>query len=141
TSGRVNKPPQLYYGFYNEENKISDSTLNELDEPVNCTEAMASPEAAKWKEAMKSEIQSMYNNQIWNLVDTTPDLKMVRCKWIFKKNTDMDEKMDVNTAFLNGKRTEDVFVAQPKGFENAKYTKRVCKLQKAIYGLKQASRS
>ncbi|GJV61101.1 retrotransposon protein, putative, ty1-copia subclass [Tanacetum coccineum] len=50
-------------------------------------------------------------------------------------------KMDVKTAFLNGKLTEDVFMAQPEGFENAKYPKRVCKLQKAIYGLKQASRS
>ncbi|GJX47971.1 retrotransposon protein, putative, ty1-copia subclass [Tanacetum coccineum] len=35
----------------------------------------------------------------------------------------------------------DVFMAQPEGFENEKYHKRVCKLQKAIYGLKQASRS
>nr|GEY86982.1 reverse transcriptase [Tanacetum cinerariifolium] len=49
--------------------------------------------------------------------------------------------MDVKTAFLNEKLTEDVFMAQPKGFENAKYPKRVCKLQKAIYRLKQASRS
>ncbi|GJX28460.1 putative RNA-directed DNA polymerase [Tanacetum coccineum] len=49
--------------------------------------------------------------------------------------------MDVKTAFLNGKLTKDVFMAQPEGFENAKYPKRVCKLQKAIYGLKQASRS
>ncbi|GJY54455.1 hypothetical protein Tco_0446119, partial [Tanacetum coccineum] len=47
------------------------------DEPANYKEAMASPEAAKWKEAMKSEIQSMYDNQVWNLVDTTPGLKMV----------------------------------------------------------------
>ncbi|GJW39877.1 retrotransposon protein, putative, ty1-copia subclass [Tanacetum coccineum] len=39
--------------------KISDSTLSELDEPANYKEAMASPEAAKWKEAMKREIQSM----------------------------------------------------------------------------------
>ncbi|GJT36861.1 retrotransposon protein, putative, ty1-copia subclass [Tanacetum coccineum] len=52
TSGRVSKPPQFYYGFHIEENKISD-----------------------------------------------------------------------------------------KGFENEKYPKRVCKLQKAIYGLKLASRS
>ncbi|GJS96003.1 retrotransposon protein, putative, ty1-copia subclass [Tanacetum coccineum] len=29
-------------------------------------------------------------------------------------------QMDVKTAFLNGKLTEDVFLAQPKGFENAK---------------------
>ncbi|GKB73789.1 retrotransposon protein, putative, ty1-copia subclass [Tanacetum coccineum] len=50
-------------------------------------------------------------------------------------------QMDVNTSFLNGKLTEGVFMAQPEGFENAKYPKRVCKLQKAIYGLKQASRS
>ncbi|GJT22651.1 hypothetical protein Tco_0892588 [Tanacetum coccineum] len=32
-------------------------------------------------------------------------------------------------------------MAQLEGFENAKYPKRVCKLQKAIYRLKQASRS
>ncbi|GJS97186.1 retrotransposon protein, putative, ty1-copia subclass [Tanacetum coccineum] len=32
-------------------------------------------------------------------------------------------------------------MTQPEGFKNAKYHKRVCKLQKAIYGLKQASRS
>ncbi|GJU46176.1 putative RNA-directed DNA polymerase [Tanacetum coccineum] len=50
-------------------------------------------------------------------------------------------QMDVKTAFLNGKLTKDVFMAQLEGFENAKYPKRVCKLQKAIYGLKQASRS
>ncbi|GJU20580.1 putative RNA-directed DNA polymerase [Tanacetum coccineum] len=194
TSSRVSKPsqdPQFYYGFHIEEDKISDSTLIDLNEPANYKEAMACPEAAKWKEAMKSEIQSMYDNQVWNLVDTTPGLKIVGCKWIFKKKTDMDGKvntykarlvakgytqthridyeetfspvakiksirimlaiaafhdyeiwqMDVKTAFLNGKLTEDVFMAQPEGFENAKYPKRVCKLQKAIYGLKQASRS
>ncbi|GJY23275.1 retrotransposon protein, putative, ty1-copia subclass [Tanacetum coccineum] len=50
-------------------------------------------------------------------------------------------QMDVKTTFFNEKLTEDVFMAQPEGFENAKYPKRVCKLQKAIYGLKQASRS
>ncbi|GJV85074.1 putative RNA-directed DNA polymerase [Tanacetum coccineum] len=50
-------------------------------------------------------------------------------------------QMDVKSAFLNGKLTEDVFMAQLEGFENAKYPKRVCKLQKAIYRLKQASHS
>ncbi|GJS95092.1 retrotransposon protein, putative, ty1-copia subclass [Tanacetum coccineum] len=62
TSSRVSKPsqdPQFYNGFHIEEDKISDSTLTELNEPANYKEAMASPEAAKWKEAMKSEIQSI----------------------------------------------------------------------------------
>nr|GFC83828.1 retrotransposon protein, putative, Ty1-copia subclass [Tanacetum cinerariifolium] len=73
TSSRVSKPsqdPQFYYGFYIEEDKISDSTLPELNEPANYKKAVASPEAAKWKEATKSEIQSMYDNQVWNLVNT-----------------------------------------------------------------------
>ncbi|GJW09715.1 retrotransposon protein, putative, ty1-copia subclass [Tanacetum coccineum] len=77
TSSRVSNPPQFYYGFHREEDKISDSTLSELDEPDNYKEVMTSPEAAKWKEAMKSEIQYMYDNQVWNLVDTTPGLKIV----------------------------------------------------------------
>ncbi|GKC25526.1 retrotransposon protein, putative, ty1-copia subclass [Tanacetum coccineum] len=93
TSGRVSKPPQFYYCFYIEEDKISDSTLSELDKPANYKEAMASPEAVKWKEAMKSKIQSMYDNQVWNLVDTTPSLKTVECKWIFQKKTDKDGKV------------------------------------------------
>nr|GEX43533.1 hypothetical protein [Tanacetum cinerariifolium] len=65
TSSRVSKAhqyPRFYYGFHNKEDTISDSTLSELDEPANYKEAMASPEAAKWKEAMKKEIQSMYDN-------------------------------------------------------------------------------
>ncbi|GJU16302.1 putative RNA-directed DNA polymerase [Tanacetum coccineum] len=105
-TSRVSKPPQdpqFYYGFHIEEDKISDSTLSELDEPANYKEAMASPEAAKWKEAMKSEIQSMYDNQVWNLVDTTTGLKTVGCKWIFKKKTDMDGKVHTYKARLVAK--------------------------------------
>ena len=47
--------------------------------------------------------------------------------------------MDVKTAFLNGKLDEDVFMAQPEGFVDPKYPDRVCKLERSIYGLKQAS--
>ncbi|GKE99583.1 hypothetical protein Tco_0022934 [Tanacetum coccineum] len=77
TSGRVRKPPQFYYGFHIEEDKISDSTLKKLDEPANYKEAMASLKAAKWKETRKSKLRSMYDNQVWNLVDTTLSLKTV----------------------------------------------------------------
>ncbi|GKA36990.1 retrotransposon protein, putative, ty1-copia subclass, partial [Tanacetum coccineum] len=84
-------------------NKISDSTLSELDEPANYKEAMASLEAAKWKEAMKSKIQSMYDNQVQNSIDTIPDLKTVGCKWIFKKKKDMDGKVHTYKARLVAK--------------------------------------
>ena len=48
--------------------------------------------------------------------------------------------MDVKTAFLNGRLDEDIYMAQPEGFVNPQFPERVCKLQRSIYGLKQASR-
>ena len=49
--------------------------------------------------------------------------------------------MDVKTAFLNGYLYEDIYMDQPKGFVDPKHPNKVCKLQRSIYGLKQASRS
>lgn len=45
--------------------------------------------------------------------------------------------MDVKGAFLNGNLNEEIYMLQPEGFAK---DKRVCKLNKSIYGLKQASR-
>ena len=48
--------------------------------------------------------------------------------------------MDVKTAFLNGNLIEEVYMTQPEGFTSGSGSK-VCKLQRSIYRLKQASRS
>ena len=50
-------------------------------------------------------------------------------------------QMDVKTAFLNGNLVEDVCMTQPDGFVDPVHTQRVCKLQRSIYGQKQASKS
>ena len=50
-------------------------------------------------------------------------------------------QMDVKTAFLNGNLDEDIFMQQPAGFIASVQENMVCKLQKSIYRLKQASRS
>ena len=47
--------------------------------------------------------------------------------------------MDVKTAFLNGYLKEKLYMTQPEGFVNPKGAKKVCKLQRTIYGLVQAS--
>nr|GEU75101.1 hypothetical protein [Tanacetum cinerariifolium] len=47
--------------------------------------------------------------------------------------------MDVKTAFLNGYLNENIYV-QPEGFIDPNHPRKVCKLQKSIYGLKKASR-
>ena len=50
-------------------------------------------------------------------------------------------QMNVKTAFLNGYLEEDIYMEQPLGFTSSDTDHKVCKLQRSIYGLKQASRS
>ena len=50
-------------------------------------------------------------------------------------------QMDVKTAFLNGFLKEELYMMQPEGFVDPKGANKVCKLQRSIYGLVQASRS
>jgi hypothetical protein len=48
--------------------------------------------------------------------------------------------MDVKTAFLNGHLEEEIYMLQPEGFGEKGNENLVCKLNRSIYGLKQASR-
>ena len=50
-------------------------------------------------------------------------------------------QIDVKTAFLNGFLKEELYMMQPKGFVDPKGANKVCKLQRSIYGLLEASRS
>eukprot|EP00253_Pinus_taeda_P017265 PITA_17265 len=49
--------------------------------------------------------------------------------------------MDVKTTFLHGMLQEEVYVEQPQGFEVEDRRTHVCRLKKALYRLKQASRA
>ena len=64
--------------------------LMENDEPRTYAEAMMDPDSEKWQSAMRSEIDSMGHNQVWNLVDPPEGVRPIECKWIFKKKRDMD---------------------------------------------------
>ena len=126
-----------------------------------------------------------------DIVEAPKGVKLIRCKWIYKRKKGLDGKvetfkarlvakgytqkegidyektflpiamlksiwillaiaakldyeiwqMDVKTTFLNGNLEEDIYMRQPEGFIAKGQEHMVCKLQRSIYGLKQASRS
>jgi len=69
--------------------------LLDNDEPTNYAEAMMDPDSEKWQSAMRSEIDSMGDNQVWNLVDSPDGVRPIECKWIFKKKKDIDGNVHV----------------------------------------------
>ena len=50
-------------------------------------------------------------------------------------------QMDVKTTFLSGFIKEELYMMQLEGFVDPKGANKLCKLQRSIYGLVQASRS
>ncbi|KAK0577895.1 hypothetical protein LWI29_001967 [Acer saccharum] len=185
-SGRVRTQPERYIG-------LGESVENLLDDddPYTYKEAMEDVDSRHWQKAMQSEIESMFDNKVWSLVDLPKGIKPIGCKWVYKRKRGMDGnvetfkarlvakgytqkegidyeetfspvamlksirillsiaasldleiwQMDVKTAFLNGSLDESIYMMQPEGFIEKGQMDKVYKLQKSIYGLKQASRS
>ena len=48
-------------------------------------------------------MDSMYENQIWTLVDPPKGIKPIGCKWVFKKKTNMEGKVVTYKARLMAK--------------------------------------
>ncbi|GKC79250.1 retrotransposon protein, putative, ty1-copia subclass [Tanacetum coccineum] len=64
--------------------------LGDLGEPANYKAALLDPKSDKSLEAMNVEIQSMKDNEVWDLFDLPPNGKIIGSKWFFKKKTGMD---------------------------------------------------
>ena len=93
-SSKVQSAPE-WYG-----NPILEVMLLDHDEPTNYEEAMMSPDSDKWLEAMKFEIESMYENKVWTLVDLPDDRQAIENKWIFKRKMDADSSVTIYKARL-----------------------------------------
>nr|GEX14724.1 retrovirus-related Pol polyprotein from transposon TNT 1-94 [Tanacetum cinerariifolium] len=77
--------------------------LGDLSEPANYKPALLDLEFEKWLNAMNVEMQSMKDNEVWVLVELSPNGKTIGSKWLFKKKTDMDGNVHIYKARLVAK--------------------------------------
>jgi hypothetical protein len=96
-STRTVHAPERYLGLH-------EISVYDTEDPLTYAEAMDRPDSDKWLEAMRSEIQSMYDNTVWNLVVPLDGVKPIANKWVFKRKTDMDDNMTIYKARLVAKR-------------------------------------
>lgn len=62
--------------------------LEELEQdPCNYDEAINDIVSGRWLDAMKAEMESMYSNQVWTLVDLPANVKPIGCKWVDKRKS------------------------------------------------------
>ena len=54
------------------------------EDPVTVKEALSSQDAAKWREALETELQSLNKNQVWELSELPSGRKAIGNKWVFK---------------------------------------------------------
>ncbi|RVW78433.1 Retrovirus-related Pol polyprotein from transposon TNT 1-94 [Vitis vinifera] len=79
-----------------------------------------------WRKSIFDEMGALEKTGTWEIVDLLKDKNMIG----FVKN-----------AFLNGDLEEEVYMEIPLGFERNNDFKKVCKLRKALYGLKESTRA
>ncbi|KAJ0528553.1 putative RNA-directed DNA polymerase [Helianthus annuus] len=69
------------YACLSKENFSFVSLLNKTLEPTCYNEAAKDP---RWVEAMNKEMEALFRNNTWTLVDLPPSRKPIGCKWVYK---------------------------------------------------------
>ncbi|KAL0295503.1 UNVERIFIED_CONTAM: hypothetical protein Sangu_3196400, partial [Sesamum angustifolium] len=81
-STRESRPPERY-GFV--------GLTSQLDNDLRIYgEVMSDIDSNKWLKVMKSEMHSMGSNQVWTLIDPLKGVRLVGCKWVYKRNLGAD---------------------------------------------------
>nr|GFA60131.1 putative ribonuclease H-like domain-containing protein [Tanacetum cinerariifolium] len=78
-------------------------------------------------------------DEVFALVARIEEIRLFLAYALFKDF--MVYQMDVKSAFLYGKIKEEIYVCQPPGFKDPDFPDKVYKVEKALYGLHQASRT
>lgn len=100
---RVSAPPERYGYLLQGDEIFHLGNIDYPNDPNTYKEAMSDIDSRKWQEAMKSEMDSMYTNQVWTLVDPPEGIVPIGCKWIYKRKIGSDGKIETYKARLVAK--------------------------------------
>nr|GFC52686.1 putative ribonuclease H-like domain-containing protein [Tanacetum cinerariifolium] len=78
-------------------------------------------------------------DEVFELVARIEEIRLFLAYALFKNF--VVYQMDVKSAFLYEKIKEEVYICQPPGFEDPDFPEKVYKVEKALYGLHQASKA
>ena len=54
-------------------------------EPTSVEEALSSAEREEWKKASSTKIESINENNVWDLAELPENKRVIGCKWVFKR--------------------------------------------------------
>ncbi|CAA0841257.1 cysteine-rich RLK (RECEPTOR-like protein kinase) 8, partial [Striga hermonthica] len=90
-SGRVVLQPERFMCLG--ESSEADPDVLETD-PWTYNEALQDRDAESWQKAMKSELESMDTNQVWDLVEPPSGVGAIGCNWVYKRKRGSDGKVE-----------------------------------------------
>ena len=99
-SGRTTRKPSGYLLLGESYQAI---TINSEEDLVNYKEALEDVDAQEWLKAMDREMESMYSNSVWSLLEARKGVKPIGCKWIYKRKRRPDGKVETFKARLVAK--------------------------------------
>ncbi|PKI63582.1 hypothetical protein CRG98_016026 [Punica granatum] len=103
-SGRMTRTPARYLNLHeNVQDLFVHGNNDHRDDPYTYEEAISDVDSFKWLEAMKSEIDSMSENQDWDLVDPHKGIVPMGNKWVFKRKICANGKVETYKARLVAK--------------------------------------
>jgi len=80
--------------------KVENDELLMFDESTDYMKPISDIDSKKWLKATKSEMNFMYTNKVWTLVDLPKRIKPIVYKCVFKIKTDMDSNVQTYKARL-----------------------------------------
>ena len=102
---------------------------NHKDDPLTISDDMKDVDSKVWQQAMDLEMDSMYSNQVWELVDFPKGVKPIGCKWIYKRKRGADGRVETYKVRLVAKGyTQKESINYEETFSPVVMLKSICTL-------------